>query len=78
MNLGVEARLTIVNDSLLAPPAGARWRVVWSSEDVKYGGSGTPEVDRDGGWLIPGHAAVVLASRPADSKDDPEGSVHDD
>jgi maltooligosyltrehalose trehalohydrolase len=62
VNLGVEARLTVVNESLLAPPADARWNIVWSSEAVKYGGSGTPQVERAHGWLVPGQAAVALAS----------------
>lgn len=64
VNLGVEARLTVVNESLLAPPADGRWTVVWSSDDVKYGGSGTPTVEREDGWRLPGHAAVALASSP--------------
>jgi maltooligosyltrehalose trehalohydrolase len=32
----------------------------WSSEHPDYGGIGVPEVVNDGGWRIPGHAAVVL------------------
>jgi maltooligosyltrehalose trehalohydrolase len=45
---------------LLAPPAGSRWNVLWSSDDPAYGGSGTPNVDTDEGWYIPGEAAVLL------------------
>jgi maltooligosyltrehalose trehalohydrolase len=45
---------------LLAPPAGKRWNVLWSSDDPAYGGSGTPNVDTDEGWCIPGEAAVLL------------------
>jgi maltooligosyltrehalose trehalohydrolase len=62
VNLGVRLVLAIVNESLLAPPEGARWRVVWSSEDVAYGGPGTPEIERTDGWSLPGQSTVALAS----------------
>jgi maltooligosyltrehalose trehalohydrolase len=62
VNLGRDLHLGLLPEPLLAPPAGCRWRVHWSSEDVRYGGAGVPPVDRDaGGWHVPGHAAVVLA-----------------
>jgi maltooligosyltrehalose trehalohydrolase len=64
-------------EPLLAPPDGCRWELLWSSEDPRYGGSGTPPVDSDDeNWRIPAHSAVVLAPQPipnthdkADSKD---------
>jgi maltooligosyltrehalose trehalohydrolase len=62
VNLGAQLVLTIVNESLLAPPEGARWRVLWSSEDVSYGGTGTPQVEHATGWNLPGLSAVALAS----------------
>lgn len=45
---------------LIAPPAGTQWKILWSSEDPAYGGSGTPELDTADGWRIPGEAAVLL------------------
>ncbi len=60
VNLGRDLQLDPAPEPLLAPPAGRRWGLLWSSEDVRYGGSGTPEVESDGGWLIPGEAAVAL------------------
>lgn len=63
VNLGRDLALVSAPEPLLAPPAQCRWRVLWSSEDPRYGGSGTPEVDTDEGWRIPGEAAVVLAAR---------------
>jgi maltooligosyltrehalose trehalohydrolase len=62
VNFGAQLVLTIVNESLLAPPEGAGWRVVWSSEDVMYGGTGTPQVEQSTGWDLPGLSAIVLAS----------------
>jgi maltooligosyltrehalose trehalohydrolase len=61
VNLGRDLTLGSVPEPLLAPSAGCRWRLLWSSEDPRYGGSGTPEVDTEDGWRIPGEAAVVLA-----------------
>jgi maltooligosyltrehalose trehalohydrolase len=43
VNLGVELRLPVAAEPLLAPPEGRRWRVLWSSEDPRYAGCGTPE-----------------------------------
>ena len=42
VNLGVELDLAPIPEPLLAPPAGARWVIAWSSEAIRYGGSGTP------------------------------------
>ena len=42
----------------------AGWEVLWDSENPRYGGSGAPPAeDEGGGWRLPGNAAVVL--RPA-------------
>jgi maltooligosyltrehalose trehalohydrolase len=41
-----------------------RWETIWSSEDPRYGGGGTPAVEsEERGWHFPGHCAVVLAPR---------------
>lgn len=60
-NLGTQTRLGPVSEPLLAPPEGGRWRLRWSSEQVRYGGSGvvSPE-DEDGRWDLPGQTAVFL------------------
>jgi len=34
--------------------------MLWSSENTDYGGSGTPPLDTDENWRIPGESAVVL------------------
>lgn len=61
VNLGRDLHLVPAPEPLLAPPDGACWEVVWSSEDPRYGGCGAPPPeDRDGGWRLPGQAAVVL------------------
>ena len=60
-NLAEDLALQVAPEPLLAPPAGMRWRVLWSSEDPAYGGDGVPPVDTDDGLRFPGRAAVVLA-----------------
>jgi maltooligosyltrehalose trehalohydrolase len=62
LNLGADVRLDPAPEPLLAPPRGGAWRLLWSSEDPRYGGRGTPPVVTESGWRLPGHAAVVLAS----------------
>lgn len=63
VNLGRELPLTPAPEPLLAPPEGRHWVLLWSSEDPRYGGTGTPEPEsEDEGWRLPGHAALVLAA----------------
>jgi maltooligosyltrehalose trehalohydrolase len=62
LNLGRDLTLPAVAEPLLAPPEGARWTLLWSSEAVRYGGSGTPELDPAAGWFLPGHAALVFGA----------------
>jgi maltooligosyltrehalose trehalohydrolase len=54
VNLGPDLGLTVTPEPLLAPPptgetgrdptTGPGWAVIWSSEEARYGGSGTPTV----------------------------------
>jgi maltooligosyltrehalose trehalohydrolase len=70
INLGVDLRLDAAPEPLLAPPEGRRWKLLWSSEDSRYGGSGTPAPENDGIWRLPGHAAIVMRpGSPADGAD---------
>ena len=63
VNLGRDLNRRAFPEPLIAPPRGhATWKILWSSEEPIYGGTGTPDVEtRKAGWHIPGHAAVVLA-----------------
>jgi maltooligosyltrehalose trehalohydrolase len=61
VNLGADLQLTTAPEPLLAPVEDTAWKLVWSSEDPRYGGFGTPALG-DGVWRIPGHAALVMAS----------------
>jgi maltooligosyltrehalose trehalohydrolase len=71
VNLGRDLHLYPSPEPLLAPPEGCGWEVLWSSEDPRYGGGGTPPLEtEEEGWRIPGHAAVALA--PAARHDERE------
>jgi maltooligosyltrehalose trehalohydrolase len=66
VNLGRDLTLASAPEPLLAPPRGKRWSLLWSSDDLPYGGCGTPPPDRDEGWFIPGEATLALAPKSAD------------
>jgi maltooligosyltrehalose trehalohydrolase len=69
VNFGVDLHLDPAPEPLLAPPANTNWTMLWSSEDPAYGGIGTPALDGEENWRIPGHAAVVV--KPERLKSDP-------
>jgi maltooligosyltrehalose trehalohydrolase len=60
VNLGPDLYLNPAPEPLLAPLEGMGWRVLWSSEDPKYGGSGTPPLETVANWILPGHSAILL------------------
>jgi maltooligosyltrehalose trehalohydrolase len=67
VNLGIDLHLDPAPEPLLAPPSDAEWRVLWSSENPKYGGTGPPSLATEGTWEIPGHAAVLLEPRATEA-----------
>ncbi|HKS30444.1 MAG TPA: malto-oligosyltrehalose trehalohydrolase [Pyrinomonadaceae bacterium] len=70
VNMGVDLNLNPAPEPLLAPPEGRLWKVLWSSEDCRYNGSGTPPVETRTNWHLPGRAAVVLTPAPAGEVED--------
>lgn len=66
VNMDRDLQLDVVPEPLLAPPEGRVWRILWSSEDPRYGGLGSPLVETDAGWRIHGQAAVVMSPIAAD------------
>jgi maltooligosyltrehalose trehalohydrolase len=78
---GGEDRLLLVNfgrdlvrralpEPLVAPPQGRHWRLIWSSEDPAYGGSGMPHVESDAGWRVPAESAVIMKAEIGSDKYD--------
>src|SRR5205823_5888657 len=47
VNLGRDLHFDPAPEPLLAPPAGTRWHILWSSEHPRYGGQGTPALDTE-------------------------------
>jgi len=70
VNLGSDLDLRPAPEPLLAPPAGCCWQVQWSSEAVRYGGSGTPPIRPHSHLHVPGAAAIFLRSEPGAIDDD--------
>jgi len=64
VNLGLDLNLSPAPEPLLAPPDGKEWRVLWSSEDPRYGGMGAPPLDAQEKWFLPGCAAMALGPAP--------------
>ncbi len=64
VNLGMDLVLNPAPEPLLAPPPDKEWGVLWSSENPRYGGLGTPPLETTENWLIPGQVAIVLRSTP--------------
>jgi maltooligosyltrehalose trehalohydrolase len=61
VNLGGDLELVAAPEPLVAPPRGRSWRLVFSTEDPRYGGSGTPPFGKCGQLTVPAHCALVLA-----------------
>jgi maltooligosyltrehalose trehalohydrolase len=64
VNLGPRLEVHPAPEPLLAPPAGAAWRLVIATDDARYGGIGTPEPESGEGWSLPAESAVVLRPVP--------------
>jgi len=64
VNLGRGLHVDPAPEPLLAPPENMRWKILWSSEAPCYGGSGTPPLETEDNWHIPGGAAVLLIPTP--------------
>jgi maltooligosyltrehalose trehalohydrolase len=65
VNLDMDKYLSPVPEPLLAPPAGFEWRVLWSSEDPRYGGGGALPIETSDSWFVPGKSAFFLKPETA-------------
>jgi maltooligosyltrehalose trehalohydrolase len=64
VNFGMDLHLDPIPEPLLAPMAEKEWRVVFSTEEPQYGGTGTRPPDTNENWRIAGHSAIVLTAAP--------------
>jgi maltooligosyltrehalose trehalohydrolase len=60
INFGIELILSPIPEPLLAAPVSREWTLLWSSEDIAYGGDGTPPPLRSEAWHLPAHCALVF------------------
>lgn len=68
INLGRDLSLSPIPEPLLAPPYQMQWEPVWSSEDLRYGGSGAPAWEWNEKCTLLAESAVVMVSRPMDEE----------
>lgn len=64
VNLGRDIVQESLAEPLAAPPQGRKWVEIFSSDDPKYNGPGSPPFEDSARWRIPSHAAIVLAAQP--------------
>lgn len=65
VNFGRDLPLAPAPEPLLAPPEGQRWKTLWTSEEIRYGGTGLAPLNPDAVWHLPGESAIVLTTEPA-------------
>jgi maltooligosyltrehalose trehalohydrolase len=66
VNLGPDLDLSSAPEPMLAPPEARDWRLLWSSEDPRYGGSGSGEPYALGGFRLPAESALAFAADPVE------------
>jgi maltooligosyltrehalose trehalohydrolase len=71
VNFGCDLEYSTAPEPLLAPPADRAWKMLWNSEDVRYGGHGECSLEVDDGWFFPGESLCVLCatSLPSNESD---------
>jgi maltooligosyltrehalose trehalohydrolase len=70
VNLAHDLDLRSVAEPLIAPPFAKIWRVLFSTEDPRYGGLGTPPIGRCGQVTIPARSALVLEAVPVKEEEE--------
>ncbi len=66
VNLGRDLQLSPLTEPLMVPPDGMQWTLLWSTEDPRYGGTGSGLLDTRN-WYLQGHAAMVLRPEPVEA-----------
>jgi len=64
VNFGRDLQLDPAPEPLLAPVWRHEWQCYGPVKRLVYGGTGTPPVESEENWRIPGQAAIVLRPRP--------------
>jgi maltooligosyltrehalose trehalohydrolase len=69
VNLGGDLHYQPASEPLIAPPVESHWELLWSSEDPRYGGIGTPPLETRQGWFIPGESTLAFRAAPGEAPD---------
>ncbi len=62
INLGRDIQLYPDPEPLSVPPLNRKWKLLWYSEDPKYGGNGAMLPNEDEVWNISGHTAFFMGA----------------
>jgi maltooligosyltrehalose trehalohydrolase len=62
INFGADLNYRPAPEPLIAPSPRGPWRLIWSSDDPRYGGPGIIAPLTDEGWIIPGMSAFLYAT----------------
>lgn len=60
LNIGPDLEYSPSPEPLLAAPFGHEWSLLWSTEQLRYGGLGEPPLETPDGWRIPADSAWLL------------------
>ncbi len=61
VNLGEDLSVMSLAEPLFSAPTGHQWTVLWSSEDIIYGGSGKRPIDFQKRWTLGADTTLLLA-----------------
>jgi maltooligosyltrehalose trehalohydrolase len=61
INLGNDLEYSPCPQPLLAAPQNIRWKLLWGSEDVRYGGGGIVPANNQDQWYIPGRSSQIFS-----------------
>ena len=65
LNLGADETFECVSEPLLATDQSERWRVLWTSENTRYGGRGIGPLDLGDRFTLPASCALLFGSERA-------------
>jgi len=60
VNLGKSQVLEPASEPLLAPPPGAKWETLWTSDSPRYGGVGAIAIANEEQWVLPVESTVAF------------------
>jgi maltooligosyltrehalose trehalohydrolase len=69
VNFGEREVLHPASEPLLAPPLGCRWKIIWSSDSPRYGGSDGAATAAPNQWILPVESAVAVRPVSVHSKE---------